>query len=185
MDTQTVFQLRKDYKYLNGIEKLNKICNALKMARSLYSHSPYDEWTQKALAYVLIDKCKYYISTQKIDLSTKYFNELSKIDFQGNEDEIIENQKKYLRPKIDINYSEIQGAENLSKNGDHQEALDIYKKLIVENRLEELHHESYGWVIYRFIKTEADSLSSVTVRTFLRDYISLKNERPSMLHSMI
>jgi hypothetical protein len=63
--------------------------------------------------------------------------------------------------------------------------VDIFKKLISENKLTELHHESYGWIIYRYIKAEENNLSSVEVRTFFRDYMNLKNERPSMLHSMI
>src|SRR5690606_4251332 len=60
-----------------------------------------------------------------------------------------------------------------------------FKKLISQNRLTQLHHESYGWIIYRLSKTEESNLTSVQVRTFLRDYINLENEKPSMLHSMI
>src|SRR5690606_38334207 len=101
------------------------------------------------------------------------------------EDDIIENQKNFLRPKIDTNYSEIQEAEELSKKGKHQEALVICKNLISQNQLTELHHESYGWIIYRYLKAEESNLSSVEVRTFLRDYMNLKNDRPSILHSMI
>ena len=86
---------------------------------------------------------------------------------------------------MNTNYLEIQKAETLSKNGKHQEALTIFKNLISQNRLTEIHHESYGWVIYRLLKAEESNLSSVEVRIFLRDYMNLKNERPSMLHSMI
>src|SRR5690606_17342889 len=101
------------------------------------------------------------------------------------EDDIIKKQIHFLNPKIDTNYSEIQKAEELSKKGKHQEALAIFKNLISQNRLTELHHESYGWIIYRYIKAEESNLSSVEVRTFLRDYMNLKNDRPSKLHSMI
>ena len=185
MGSKTVFELRNEAKYLSGVEKLNKLNDALSIAQQLYSQNSYDEWIQKAFAWVLIDLCKYYIADKNLNQARICFNEFSAINFQGKNDEIIETQKKFLRPKIDTNYSEIQKAEELSKNGKNQEALSVFKNLISQNRLTALHHESYGWVIYRYIKAEESNLSSVEIRTFLRDYMNLKNERPSMLHSMI
>lgn len=185
MDSKTVFELRKESQNLSGIEKLNKLNRALDISRELYSVDSSDEWVQKAFAWVLIDLCKYYVALRNLNQAGICFNELNSIDFQGYEDDIIENQKNFLRPKIDTNYSEVQKAEELSKNGNHQEALAIFKNLIFQNRLTELHHDSYGWIIYRLIKAEESNLSSVEVRTFLRDYMNLDNERPSMLHSMI
>lgn len=185
MDSKTIFELRKEAKDLSGIEKLNKLNNALAIARNLYSEEPKDEWIQKAFAWVLIDLCKYFIADKNLNQAVVYFKELNTIDFYDEEDSIIENQKNFLRPMIDVNYSEIQKAEELSKNGKNKEALAILKNLISQNRLTELHHESYGWIIYRYIKAEESNLSSVEVRTFLKVYMNLKNERPSMLHSMI
>ena len=184
MDSKTVFALRNEAKNLEGISKLNKLTEALNLAQRLFSAEPYDEWVQKAFAYTLIDLSKYYITNKNINQAGVYFNQLLSIDFQEI-DEIIENQKNFLRPKIDTNYSEVQKAEEFSKGGNHQDALNIFKKLIVENRLTELHHEAYGWIIYRYIKDKENELDSIQVRTFLKDYINLKNERPSMLHSMI
>lgn len=185
MDSKTVFELRKESQHLLGIEKLNKLNNALDISRKLYSVDSSDEWVQKAFAWVLIDLCKFYIAERKLNLAGNCFNELNSINFQNHEDNMIENQKNFLRPKIDIHYSQIQKAEELSKEGNHQEALAIFRNLITQNGLTNLHHESYGWVIYRYIKAEENNLSSIQIRTFLRDYINLKNERPSMLHSTI
>lgn len=184
MDSKAVFALRNEAKNLEGISKLNKLTEALNLAQRLFSSEPYDDWIQKAFAYTLIDLSKYYIANKNINQAGVYFNQLLSIDFQEI-DEIIENQKNFLRPKIDTNYSDVQKAEELSKNGNNKEALAIFKNLISQNRLTELHHESYGWIIYRYIKAEESNLSSVDVRTSLRDYMNLRNERPSMLHSMI
>jgi len=184
MDSKRVFDLRNEAKSLAGIPKLNKLNEALSIARRLFSVEPYDEWIQKAFAYTLIDLSKYYISNTNVSQAGICYNELLSINFQ-EEDTIIESQKNYLRAKIDINYSEVQKAEELSKIGNHQEALNIFIKLISENRLAELHHEAYGWIIYRYIKDKEAELTSIQVRTFLKDYMNLKNERPSMLHSMI
>lgn len=185
MDSKTVFELRNEAKYLSGIDKLNVLNNALSIGRNLYSEEPYNEWNQKAFAWVLIDLCKYYIADNNLNQAETCLGELNTIDFQGYEDDIIESQKNFLLPRIDTNYSEVQRAEELSKNGNHREALAIFKNLIAQNRLTQLHHESYGWIIYRHIKTEESNLTSIEVRTFLRDYMNLENERPSMLHSML
>ena len=184
MDSKIVFELRNEARDLNGISKANKLNKALQIANNLYQSEPYDEWIQKAFAWVLIDLCKYYITINNLSQAMIHFNKLNTIQFDYPDD-IIENQKVYLKPKIDSNYQEINKAETLSKNNKHQEALNIFKQFISENRLKDLHHEAYGWVIYRHIKNDEKRLSSIQVRIFLRDYMNLKNERPSILHSMI
>ena len=61
MDSKTVFELRNEAKELNGINKANKLNEALEIANNLYQSEPYDEWNQKAFAWILIDLCKYYL----------------------------------------------------------------------------------------------------------------------------
>lgn len=170
-----------------ALRKEGKLEDAYQLALRLYQQDSADDDINKAFSWVLIDLCKKFISEQNLSKAQTYFNKLSSIQFEY-EDEFVETIKKqihFLNPKIDTNYSEIQKAEELSKKGKHQEALVIFKNLISQNQLTELHHESYGWIIYRYVKAEESNLSSVQVRTFLRDYMNLKNERPSMLHSMI
>lgn len=184
MDSNTVFELRKEAKELNGINKVNKLNEALQISINLYELAPYDEWIQKAFAWILIDLCKYYISVNNLNQGVKHYQQLNSIEFHYP-DEIIENQKSFLKPKIDTNYAEIKKSEDLSKNNMHKEAIAIFKQLILEKQLTDIHHESYGWVIYRYIKSDENELTSIQVRTFLRDYMNLNNERPSLLHSMI
>ena len=170
-----------------ALRKQGKLEEAYQLSLRLYQQDSADDDINKAFSWVLIDLCKKLISEQNLSNAQTYFNQLSSIQFEY-EDEFVETIKKqiqFLKPKIDTNYSEIQKAEELSKNGNNKEALAIFKNLISQNRLTELHHESYGWIIYRYIKAEENNLSSVEVRKFLRDYMNLKNERPSMLHSMI
>jgi hypothetical protein len=184
MDSKTVFELRNEAKELNGINKVNKLNEALQISNNLYQSVPYDEWIQKAFAWVLVDLCKYYMSANNLNQALIHFKQLNNIEF-NYPDNIIESQKTYLKPRIDTNYQEINKAEELSKNNKNEEALNIFKQLISENRLNDLHHEAYGWVIYRHIKNDEKELTSIQVRTFLRDYMNLKNERPSLLHSLI
>lgn len=116
MGSKAIFELRNEAKYLSGFEKLQILNNALNIAKNLHVEEPTDEWVQKALAWVLIDLCKYYIEDKNLNKATLCFQQLKIIDFYGNEDDIIENQKSFLRPKIDTNYSEVQKAEDFSKN---------------------------------------------------------------------
>lgn len=184
MESSDVFDLRKEAKNLNGSKKLNKLNEALDIANKLFSDCQLDDCIQKALAWTLIDLCKYYISINNTNQASIYLNKLFSIEFE-DEDEIIEKQKIFLRPKIDVNYAEVKQAEEFSKANNHLNAISIIQKLITQNRLNDLHHESYGWIIYRYIKNEEEKLTSVQVRTFLRDYMNLNNDRPSLLHSMI
>lgn len=185
MDSKTVFDLRNEAKDLVGKDKLNLLDKALNIARDLYTAVPSDEWVQKAFAWVLIDLCKYCLLDKKPDQARIYFDELNLIKFRMGKDEVLESQKEFLRPKIDINYAEIQRAEELNKSGEYGEALVIFKSLLSQSRLSELYHETYGWSIYKYIRAKETDLTSIQVRTFLRDYINLKNERPSILHSLI
>lgn len=173
MDTRTVFALRKD----------GKIQEALNMALKLYEIDPDDSWTQSALAWPLIDLCKSSLAQNNLNQAQQYFNQLISIKF-SDVDDIIIKQIVFLKPKIDINYAKIQEAENLSKNGNHKLALSKMKAMFANNELLDIHHEAYGWVIYRYIKAEENNVSSVEIRSLMRDYMKLKNERPSMVHSV-
>ena len=173
MDTRTVFELRRE----------GKIQEALDIALKLYQIDPDDSWTQSALAWPLIDLCKASLTQNSLNQAQKYFNQLIAINFTGVDD-IITSQIAFLKPKIDINYSKILEAENLSKNGNHKLALSKMKAMFLNNELLDVNHEAYGWVIYRYVKAEEKNVSSVEIRSLMRDYMSLKNERPSMVHSV-
>lgn len=173
MDTRTVFELRRE----------GKIQEALDMALKLYQIDPFDTWTQSALAWPLIDLCKSSLAQNSLNQAQKYFNQLIAINFT-DVDDIISKQIIFLRPKIDINYAKIQDAENLSKNGNHKLALTNMKTMFANDELLEVHHEAFGWVIYRYIKAEENNIPSVEVRSLMRDYMNLKNEKTSLLHSI-
>ncbi len=173
MDTRTVFELRRE----------GKIQEALDMALKLYQIDPDDSWTQSALAWPLIDLCKSSLTQNSLNQAQKYFNQLIAINFT-NADDIISSQIAFLRPKIDVNYAKIQEAENLSKNGNHKLALSNMKEMFANNELLDVHHEAFGWVIYRYIKAEENNISSLEIRSLMRDYMNLKNEKTSLLHSI-
>lgn len=183
MNSRDVFDIRNKAKDLKGQCKINKLLEGAEIA-ALIIRNDDDEWTKKALAWVLIDLTKEYIFLGNISNAEQSYNQLLKIDFYKSDD-IISSQIQFLKPKIDIQYNEIKKAEDLSKKSKHSEAFNLMNRLLLAGKLKPIHHESYGWIIYRYIKSEINTLDSVSVRRYLRDYMNLKNERPSMLHSMI
>lgn len=172
-DSKKVFQLRRD----------KQIGDAYNLAIKLYNQEPYDEWIQKAYAWVLIDIVKIELKND-INKASTFFNQLQSIDF-ASDDDILVKQIDYLRPKFDANYQEIQRANNSSKNGNYSEALLIFKQLQEQGRLSVNHHESYGWAIYRYIKANENNLNTKDIKKKLFLYLQLKNPRPELLHSVI
>ena len=173
-------------KEIYALRRNGELDEALKIAIPLCNQDPDDD-NFKALGWVLIDLCKISIANNNLNKAQNYYNTLSKLQFDY-EDEFVETLKKqinYLRPRIDIYYSQIQQIEELSKTGQEKLALEKIRIMISNNQLSEVNHETYGWIVYRYMKSVEADANSVEIRTLLRDYMNLKNERPSMLHSMI
>jgi len=176
MDTNTIFQLRRE----------GKLSEALAIATELYRTDPSNPWVQKALAWPLIDLCKKAIDNKNYYAAEDYFGKINEIVFTAADD-VIDAQKIMLRPKAHRSYEDIRIADELSKSGKKKEALDYVQELKVTNALLEIHHEIYGWVIYRYIN-DGEIKKTIDVkhtRMLLRDYMVLKNERPSLLHSIM
>lgn len=145
-----------------------------------------DVW--KAYAWTLIDICKREQQRGNIEGARQISDYLSRLRFNTTYDEFAETLvKKIQQLKFTVNpfYAQIQEAKELSQNGNNDRAWEILRQLAIDGHLPEEAHESYGWTIYRYLRDHISSLNSVEVRTQLRDYINLKNERPSNLHSQI
>jgi len=81
---------------------------------------------------------------------------------------------------------EIRTLSDLSKSdpvGAYRKAMEKFPSAWVT--LGEELHEDFGWMVYRYLKANGGKLSSEQVGVVLQGYMSLKNERPSLLHSMI
>jgi hypothetical protein len=168
------------------LRKAGQIIEAYNLANSLYAGVSDDD-VKKALSWATIDLCKKFIAENNLIQAQLYFNQLSNIQFDYEDEfvETIQKQIRFLKPKIDVFYGQIQEAEQLSKNGQEKLALEKIRTMRTNGQLSESNHETCGWIIYRYMKTIGESGTSIEVRTLLRDYMNLNNERPSMLHSMI
>ena len=118
MENSDVFDIRKEAKDLRGQSKINKLLEGAGIANNIFRNGEGDEWTKKALAWVLIDLVKEFISLGDISNAEQYYNQLLQIDFYESDD-IVSNQIQFLKPKIDVQYKEIKQAEDLSKANKH------------------------------------------------------------------
>ncbi len=165
-----------------ALRKYGKLQEAYSLAVKLYNQDPEDEWIKKSYAWVLIDIIKIEIKNNS-GKANSIFEQLLSMDISN--DEIILKQINFLRPKLNPNYQEVQQAENLSKNGNHTQAIELYRQLQNQGKLASPHHESFGWAIYRYINACKDNLPIGDVKKLLFDYLKLNNNRPSLLHSVV
>lgn len=177
--TAEVYRLRKA-----GLKN-----EAYDLAKKLFKAGPDDPDNLKALAWTLIDLCKASISEGDMETAEKDLQNLEAMPLDdGGYDEFTQaiiKQIKALRLKLSPYYNDIMRASQLSKDGSNDEAYLVMSRLYGDNHLPPAFHESYGWIIYRYLRDHIAALGSVQVRSLLRDYIRLENGRPSLLHSQI
>lgn len=176
--TSKIYELRRQ----------GNIDDARQLAEEYLQYNNTDEEVLKAYAWTLIDICKREKQNNNIDEAWNVFEKLSKINFHDTSDEFTKTLVRNINQlKLSLNpfYKQIQEAKELVKNGNIDSAYEILSKIFSKNDIPTEFHESYGWTIYRYLREHYTSLSSVEVRTILRDYINLKNVRPSTLHSQI
>lgn len=157
-----------------------------------YRHAMQDlqeeqsEWTYSALFWVLRDYCNLYIAQDKDQDALKVFQQMLKIVENMDDDEgYAERAISSLRQQLTPFYDEVNNLSELSKNGQTEQAYNEICELHRNSPLPESLHETFGWIIYRYLKSHYQSCGSLNARKALQSYLGLKNERPSMLHSQM
>lgn len=152
----------------------------------LQDNTDNDVWM--AYAWTLIDICKRELGNGNQTEARQISDYLSQLHFDTRYNQFARNlvgKIQELRLSMNPFHAKVQEARELSRNGDNDRAWEILSQMATDGNLPIEAHESYGWIIYRYLRDHLSSLGSVQVRTQLRDYLNLRNERPSMLHSMI
>ncbi len=170
---------------ISSLRKEGRLDEALQMARREISLS-YDEWTAMSLFWVLRDYIQnVYVPAGDFASARQALGEMGRLlpnmmDEQGFGKSAYDKVRKLVQPQ----YAAMKELSELSKTN----ASLAYERVLQTfgpNGVDVAFHEDYGWIIYRYLKECLESLDSVRVRELLRDYICLKNIRPSLLHSMI
>lgn len=170
------------------LRREGKLDEAKQRAEEILREDNTDTDVWKAYAWTLVDICKREQEQGNIDNARQIVDYLSKLYFDTRNDRFagtLVRKIQQLRLSVNPYFTQIQEAKELSQNGNNDRAWEILTQLAAAGNLPVEAHESYGWTIYRYLKEHVSSLTSVQVRTQLRDYINLTNERPSNLHTQI
>ena len=171
-----------------ALRRNGQLDEARKLAEKVLQQNNTDADVWKAYAWTLIDICKREQQDGNLVEVQKISDFLSHLHFDTQYDEFAETLiRKIQAQRLTVNpfYARIQEARELSQNGNNDKSWEIFTQLSAEGNLPEEAHESYGWTIYRYLRDHISQLDSIQVRTQLKNYINLRNERPSMLHSQI
>jgi len=170
-----------------SLRKAGNLKDAYDMARRELNEEP-NEWTRMSLFWVLRDiVLEKYVPVQNIEKARVCLSQMKELlpnmlDDNGAGERAYQNLHRLILP----NANEVKSASDLSKTNPNQAYENITTLFGTDARhLESEFHEDFGWIIYRYMKTNTSRLTSVQIRCLLRDYMQLKNERPSLLHSMI
>lgn len=184
-----------DYNYheldsteIYDLRRVGQLDKARQRAEEILRKNNKDQDVWKAYAWTLVDICKREKQNGNIDGARQLSDYLSRLRFDTTNDEFAETLVRKIQSlKLSLNpfFSRIQEATELSQNGDNDSAWKIMTQLAAEKKLPVEAHDNYGWIIYKYLRDHLTTLNSIEVRTLLRDYINLRNERPSVLHSQI
>lgn len=168
------------------LRKSGNLKEAYKMAIDDLKEDRNNPWAQMSLFWVLRDICQQLCNRNAIDKAKICLKEMSSllptmVDDSGAGERAYTNLYKRLQPNADA----ISKASELSKNDPSNAYVQVKNYIDSANDVDSALHEELGWIIYRYIKAKISNLTSLEIRTLLKDYMYLRNERPSMLHSQI
>jgi|GEM_PF-325031 len=166
--------------------KSGELDEAYQIGLRLIQKPNHSDWDVKAFAWVIVDLIKREVENgqwQNISVLKSSLEELP-ID---ESDEVLFKSRNYALWIANPNSQFISQARKLSKDGKHQDAIQIYESLLRNGETSVDVQTSLGWEYFRmasnFLKQEPPNVGAV--KSFLNRYLKLNIERPSMLHSSI
>ena len=141
-----------------------------------------------SLFWVLRDMAeKQFIPSNKMEEAQNCLEYMEKLlPNMMDENKIGEKAYQKLYKLILPHASEVKSVLELSKTNPNEAYHKITEFVGTDaKQLDKKLHEDFGWVVYRYMKANADQFTSVQIRYLLRNYMQLKNTRPSLLHSTI
>ena len=168
-----------------ALRKAGSLDEAYAMALEVIEAEPNDEWNIKAFAWCLYDLTKRSVSQNDYTTAKIYVQKLEALQI-SELDEIllksVEHAKVLASPEKRI----ILQAKEKSKQGNHQEALTLFRQAIQQFPNDIDLNTQFAWELQKEGKVicDTDKVDVQKARQLLADYIKLKNEKPSQLHSL-
>ncbi len=174
--SQLVFAKRKE----------GKLDEAYQIGLRLIQNPDHSDWDGKAFAWVLIDLIKREVEREQWQNVDGLKSSLEALEVDES-DEVLFKGRNYALWITNPNSQSISQARKLSKDGKHQEAIQIYENLLRNGETSLDVQTSLGWEYFRlasnFLKQKPPNPGAV--KNFLNRYLKLNVEKPSMLHSNI
>lgn len=174
------------FKEVNALRKDGRLNEAYTMARKDWE-TQSDTWSASALFWVLNDISKAYIERDNIEKANMAYEMMKEIS-PSIDDEMgyVERTLRIMEKRMDVDANIFEEAEKIAKDGDLEEA---FNRMFTRYRQSPLpkpcHDETYGWVLYKYFSKNQDSIKFNDINQYLNSYLALRNNRPSLLHSMI
>lgn len=179
----SLHKYRKVAKFLNGVEKVEKLNEVLALCIASYKEDP-NSYTMNAMAWTLIDLITYYLFIKYLNEASYFYMLLDAIYF-GIPDQWIEDKKGNLRRRIDKKYRTIDKIEGLIAGGKIGESCRLFRELRSLGQLSVINHELYGRALHQYLEAFGEKKSVDEVKLLLRKYLRLSNLKPSKLHLTI
>lgn len=165
--------------------KAGQIHEAYEMGQELVRNNPNDAWNIKALAYCIIDLIKDASNQNDGNSLKNLVVELNGLNIDQH-DEILLRSVNHAKSLGNPQAKIIADAKALSKQGRHHDAVNAYRTALKSFPSDISVHEGLGWELYRVGKDifGIEKIDVYKAKQILNEYIKLKNERPSLLHSL-
>jgi tetratricopeptide (TPR) repeat protein len=165
--------------------KAGQTYEAYQMGQELVRNNPNDPWNIKALAYCLVDLIKDASNRNDDNSLRSFVSELNGLDIDQN-DEILVRSVNHAKGLGNPQTKIIADAKALSKQGRHHDAVNAYRTALRSFPSDISVYEGLGWELYRVGKDifGTEKIDVFKAKQLLNEYIKLKNERPSRLHSL-
>ena len=173
------------FREVTALRKSGRLQEAYNMAKADLEQEQ-SEWTYSAMFWVLSDYGKLYIGRGENGKARECLNKMVKLlecinDNGGYAERAVKNLNRQLIPNWNLVYN----MSELAKAGNEEDAFNNLIEAHKSAPFDAALHEDFGWVIFRYLNKRYGEIGSINARKALAIYMTLENERPSLLHSQI
>lgn len=144
-----------------------------------------DDYIVSSYLYPITDMCILSYENNREDELEKYYKELCSIKIQLNNEYLAKRIEK-IHKIADKTYKDQVEAKSYYDNKEYKKAMEIYNRLIKYKKNDVHINTLLGWCIYYIIKDNIiNKINENISKKLLLQYLDLKVEKPSLLHSRI
>lgn len=176
MPSTAIFALRRDGDPLAGYH----------LGKKTIEEDPSDKWVQRAFAYCALDLANAASQRSEYSTAQQFIAEVNSLKAILSDNILVKSIRKaeaLANPSMKV----ANEAAQASRAGNRAQALELYRSAIIELPDNQDVAIGFAWEIYHQLNTLTanEAVNINAVRRLLAEYINLKNERPSNLHSRI